>query len=110
MWIPPPRGRSAVRYAGSRWLATAAALAMTAALATAVPAAGAAAATKLAAPAVRVNQVGYTPKSSKVAFAMLPRPVSSVRFAVIGSHGVVYRGRSTDDVGRWNENYRAGDE
>ena len=96
-----------MRYARSRWLATAAALAMTAALATAVPAAGAAAATKLAAPAVRVNQVGYTPKSSKVAFAMLPRPVGSVRFAVIGSHGVVYRGRSTDDVGRWNKNYRA---
>jgi len=96
-----------MRYARSRWLATAAALAMTAALATAVPAAGAAAATKLAAPAVRVNQVGYTPKSSKVAFAMLPRPVGSVRFAVIGSHGVVYRGRSTDDVGRWNKNYHA---
>ena len=96
-----------MRYARSRWLATAATLAMTAALATAVPAAGAAAATKLAAPAVRVNQVGYTPKSSKVAFAMLPRPVGSVRFAVIGSHGVVYRGRSTDDVGRWNKNYRA---
>ena len=38
---------------------------------------------------------------------MLPRPVGSVRFAVIGSHGVVYRGRSTDDVGRWNKNYRA---
>jgi endoglucanase len=96
-----------MRYARSGWLATAAALAMTAALATAVPAAGAAAATKLAAPAVRVNQVGYTPKSSKVAFAMLPRPVGSVRFAVIGSHGVVYRGRSTDDVGRWSKNYRA---
>ena len=64
-----------MRYARSRWLATAATLAMTAALATAVPAAGAAAATKLAAPVVRVNQVGYTPGSSKVAFAMLPRPV-----------------------------------
>jgi endoglucanase len=97
-----------VRYARSRWLAPAAALATTAALATAVPAAGAAAASaKLAAPVVRVNQVGYTPQSSKVAFAMLPRRVSGVTFAVIGSHGVVYRGRSTADVGRWNANYRA---
>jgi endoglucanase len=96
-----------MRLTRSRWLATVAALATTAALVTAVPAAGAAAAAKPAAPAVRVNQVGYTPKSSKVAFAMLPAPVSSVRFAVIGSHGVVYRGRSTDDVGRWNKNYRA---
>jgi len=97
-----------MRFTRSRWLATAAALATTAALATAVPAAGAAASTaKLAAPAVRVNQVGYTPRSSKVAFAMLPRRVSSVRFAVVGSHGVVYRGSSTDDVGRWNASYRA---
>jgi endoglucanase len=97
-----------MRFTRSRWLAAAAALATTAALATAVPAAGAAAATaKLAAPEVRVNQVGYTPRSSKVAFAMLPRRVSSVSFAVIGSHGVVYRGRSTDDVGRWSKNYRA---
>jgi endoglucanase len=97
-----------MRHGRSRWLALVAALAMTAALATAVPAAGAAAASqpKLAAPAVRVNQVGYTPQSSKVAFAMLPRPVSSVRFVVIGSHGL-YLGRSTDDLGRWNRNYHA---
>ena len=95
-----------MRYARSRWLAPVAALATAAALVTAVPAAGAAAA-KLAPPEVRVNQVGYTPQSSKVAFAMLARPVSSVSFAVIGSHGVVYRGRSADDVGRWNANYGA---
>jgi endoglucanase len=95
-----------MRYARSRWLAPVAALATAAALVTAVPAAGAAAA-KLAAPEVRVNQVGYTPQSSKVAFAMLARPVSSVSFAVIGSHGVVYRGRSADDVGRWNASYGA---
>jgi endoglucanase len=92
--------------ATSGWLALAAALATTVALATAVPAAGAAA-TKPAAPEVRVNQVGYTPQDSKVAFAMLPRRVSSVSFVVTGSHGVVYRGRSTDDVGRWNASYPA---
>jgi endoglucanase len=97
-----------MRYGRSRWLAAAAALATTAALATAVPAAGAAAASqpKLATPAVRVNQVGYTPQDPKVAFAMLPRPVSSVRFVVIGSNGL-YLGRSADDLGRWNGNYHA---
>ncbi len=97
-----------MRHARSGWLALAAALATTAALATAVPAAGAAAApAKLAAPVVRVNQVGYTPRGAKVAFAMLARPVRSVRFAVIGGHGIVYRGRSAADAGRWNVNYRA---
>jgi len=102
-----------MRYAGSGRLALAAALVATAALAVgAVPAgaaAGAAAGTqaKLAAPEVRVNQVGYTPQSPKLAFAMLARPAGSVSFEVIGSHGVVYRGRSADDVGRWNANYQA---
>jgi endoglucanase len=67
----------------------------------------AAALASLAAPVVRVNQVGYTPRGPKVAFAMLPRAVRSVSFAVIGEHGVVYRGRSADAVGRWNARYRA---
>jgi endoglucanase len=89
----------------SGWLAPVAALATAAALVTAVPAAGAAA--TASPPEVRVNQVGYTPQSTKVAFAMLARPVPSVSFEVIGSHGVVYRGRSADDVGRWNANYGA---
>ncbi|HEV2241424.1 MAG TPA: glycoside hydrolase family 9 protein, partial [Streptosporangiaceae bacterium] len=77
----------------------------------AAPAAGAvragAAPTGLAAPVVRVNQVGYPPRGAKVAFAMLPRAVRSVSFTVIGRRGVVYRGRSADDVGRWNVRYRA---
>jgi endoglucanase len=97
-----------MRYLAPRWLALGAALATTAALAVAAPAAGAAAAqAKPAAPVVRVNQVGYAPRSAKVAFAMLARPVASVRFVVIGSHGVVFRGRSSDDTGRWNVNYHA---
>jgi endoglucanase len=102
-----------MRYAGRGRLAlatalpAAAALAATAALATAAPAAGAAATSAAAAPAVRVNQVGYTPQSPKLAFAMLASPVRSVGFEVIGSHGVVYRGRSADDEGRWNSNYHA---
>jgi endoglucanase len=100
-----------VRAVGSvarGWLALTGAVVTAAALATAVPAAGAATAvTKLAAPEVRVNQVGYTPQSPKVAFAMLPRAVTAVRFAVVGPHGVVFRGRSTDNLGRWNHNYHA---
>jgi len=97
-----------MRHLAPRWLALGAALATTAGLAVAAPAASAAASSaKLAAPVVRVNQVGYTPRSSKVAFAMLARPVGGVRFVVIGSRGVVFRGWSSDDTGRWNVNYRA---
>ena len=38
---------------------------------------------------------------------MLPRAVRGVRFAVVGSRGVVYRGWSADDAGRWNSSYQA---
>src|ERR1700684_171778 len=97
-----------MRRVAARLLAVTAGLAMTAGMASAAAAAGtAAAAAKLAAPVVRVDQVGYTPRSSKVAVGMLPRAVGSVRFAVVGRGGVVYRGRSSDDAGRWNANYRA---
>jgi endoglucanase len=58
-------------------------------------------------PVVRVNQVGYTSSSSKVAFAMLARPVAAVRFEVITPYGVAYRGTSTDDLGSWNSGYQA---
>jgi len=58
-------------------------------------------------PVVRVNQVGYTASSSKVAFAMLARPVSRVSFEVTTPYGVAYRGTSTDDLGSWNSGYRA---
>jgi len=56
---------------------------------------------------VRVNQVGYPPDSAKVAYAMLPGTVRQVRFTVSGSHGVVFRGRSSRDAGSWNDAYRA---
>src|SRR5487761_1861433 len=59
-------------------------------------------------PAVRVNQVGYAPASAKTAFVMLPRHVSSVRFALESPGGSVYlTGRSTDDLGRWSAAYQA---
>src|SRR5271170_5388998 len=93
-----------MRHVALRWLTLGAALTMTATLAAAVPAQAAA---TLPAPVVRVNQVGYSPGGPKVAFAMLPRAVSGVSFTVVGDRGVVYRGRSADDVGRWNVNYRA---
>jgi endoglucanase len=56
---------------------------------------------------VRVNQVGYPPDSAKVAYAMLPGRVSQVSFTVSGGHGVVFRGRSSTDAGRWNDAYGA---
>jgi endoglucanase len=56
---------------------------------------------------VRVDQVGYPANAPKVAFAMLPRPVSRVSFEVITPYGVVYRGTSTDDLGSWNSGYQA---
>ncbi len=70
--------------------------------------AGASAGGATAAPAqVRVNQVGYTPGSPKVAFAMLPGQAGQVSFTVSNGHGVVFRGRSARDVGSWNSAYRA---
>jgi endoglucanase len=56
---------------------------------------------------VRVNQVTYPAGGSKVAYAMLPAKVASVAFTVSGSGGVVFRGTSSDDLGGWNNRYRA---
>jgi endoglucanase len=59
------------------------------------------------APEVRVNQVGYPVDGPKVAYVMLAKPVSAVRFEVTTPYGVAYRGTSTDDVGSWNAAYQA---
>ncbi len=56
---------------------------------------------------MRVNQVGYATNGPKVAYAMLPRKVASVRFEVVTPYGVAYRGTSSDDAGAWNANYKA---
>jgi endoglucanase len=58
-------------------------------------------------PVVRVNQVGFTMHSPKVAFAMLPGKVRGVSFTVSGAHGPVFHGRSAADLGGWNARYRA---
>ncbi len=87
------------------WLAIVAAIGIT--LATAVPAASAAAAGSTAAPQVRINQVGYPSDGPKVAYVMLAGPVSKVSFEVTTPYGVAYRGTSTDDVGSWNAAYHA---
>jgi hypothetical protein len=63
--------------------------------------------TTIISPVIRVNQVGYVPNASKVAFAMLPTRVASVAFTVTDGKRVVFRGTSRDDVGSWNSNYRA---
>jgi endoglucanase len=59
------------------------------------------------APQVRVNQVGYATGGPKVAFAMLPAKVASVRFVVVTPYGIAYRGTSTRDLGSWNAAYPA---
>jgi endoglucanase len=56
---------------------------------------------------VRVNQVGYPAAGAKVAYAMLPTAVGSVTFTVRYGGTVVFRGRSTTDVGGWNSRYHA---
>jgi endoglucanase len=60
-----------------------------------------------AAAEVRINQVGYPSSGPKVAFAMLAKPVSKVRFEITTPYGVEYRGTSTDNVGSWNSAYQA---
>jgi endoglucanase len=87
------------------WPAIVAAIGIT--LATAVPAASAAAAGSTAAPQVRINQVGYPSDGPKVAYVMLAGPVSKVSFEVTTPYGVAYRGTSTDYVGSWNAAYHA---
>jgi hypothetical protein len=96
--------------AGGTAVAVTAALALAggapvaASAATAGQGAGAA---KAAAPQVRVNQVGYAPRSPKVAFAMLARPVKSVRYTVTGPRNVTLWGQSSTDAGRWSSRYGA---
>jgi endoglucanase len=63
--------------------------------------------TASAASQLRVDQAGYPATAVKVAYLMLPARASRVSFSVLGAHGVVYRGKSTDDVGSWNTRYRA---
>jgi endoglucanase len=76
-------------------------------LTTVIPAAASASAASPAPAQVRVNQVGYVTDGAKVAYAMLPRKVASVRFEVVTPYGVAYRGTSSDDAGSWNANYQA---
>jgi hypothetical protein len=87
-------------------LVTALAAAGAPAVALAATGTGAAAAAKVAPAVVRVNQVGYAPGSTKVAFVMLPARVSVVKFQVTGG-ARVYRGQSADDLGGWNSQYGA---
>ncbi len=60
-----------------------------------------------AVPQVRVNQVGYAPAGVKTGYVMLPRPATKVSFTIAGRQGVVFRGSSRQDLGRWNAHYPA---
>jgi endoglucanase len=98
-----------MRYRTLSWIAGLAALTTVAALASAATGAAATAAPRpsRAAPVVRVNQVGYAPHAPKAAFVMLPGPARTVMFTVSGRRGIVFRGRSATDLGRWNSRYGA---
>ena len=92
------------------WPAIVAAATVTLSLATSAPvlASSAAPAPAVASsPELRVDQVGYAYNSAKVAYLMVGARVARVNFTVVGDHGVVFRGTSTDDVGGWNSRYRA---
>ena len=67
-----------------------------------LPAAG-----QAAVPQVRVNQVGYPTRGTKVAYVMVPRRAGAVSFTVAGRQGVVLRGQSSRDLGSWNSHYPA---
>ncbi len=62
----------------------------------------------VAAPEIRVNQVGYPAGGPKLAYIMLPRRVpGAVAFTVADGQGVVFRGHSGGDLGAWNAYYPA---
>jgi len=99
--------RLPVLAAGGTAVAVTAALALAGGGAAAARTASAAAATAKTTPQVRVNQVGYAPHSPKLAFAMLAKPVKSVKFTITGPPGFIAAGRSATDVGRWSARYGA---
>jgi hypothetical protein len=56
---------------------------------------------------VRVDQVGYTPEATKVAYLMSQRPVPHGRFDVLSSSGRrVMSGRAGPSTGSWNSRWR----
>ena len=62
----------------------------------------------VAAPEIRVNQVGYPAGGPKLAYLMLPARVpGAVAFTIAGGQGVVFRGRSGAGLGAWNAHYPA---
>jgi endoglucanase len=60
-----------------------------------------------ATPELRVDQVGYTTNTAKVAYLMVGARVARVNFTVVGARGVAFSGTSADYVGAWNARYRA---
>ena len=74
------------------------------------PAVAAAASSTAAKPVpleVRVNQVGYASKASKLAYVMIHAKVARVVFTISDSHGIVLRGSSRHFAGAWNSRYGA---
>jgi endoglucanase len=114
------RGLTGRRLRGPAAVVTAAAAAATLALAGGAPvlastsastASASTASAGTAKPQVRLNQVGYAPRSPKLAFAMVAKRVASVSFTVYGRADdgarVAVAGRSVADAGSWNASYGA---
>jgi endoglucanase len=57
---------------------------------------------------VRVDQLGFAPDETKVAYLLARRPASGARFQVLDAAGsVVLTGRAGPSRGRWNQRYHA---
>ena len=58
--------------------------------------------------AVRVDQLGYAPDETKIAYLIATSPAGGAEFAVIDTSGrTVLRGRAGASRGSWNAKYRA---
>jgi hypothetical protein len=57
-------------------------------------------------PAIRVDQLGYAPAETKIAYLIAPAR-RHVRFAVVSRGTTVLTGRAGRSRGRWNRRYRA---
>ncbi|HEX5620612.1 MAG TPA: glycoside hydrolase family 9 protein [Solirubrobacteraceae bacterium] len=58
-------------------------------------------------PAVRVDQLGYAPAETKIAYLIAPTARPRARFAVVRDGETVLTGRAGRNRGRWNRRFRA---
>jgi glycosyl hydrolase family 9/cellulase-like Ig domain-containing protein len=58
-------------------------------------------------PAVRVDQLGYAPSETKIAYLIAPTARKRARFAVVRDGQTVLAGRAGRSRGHWNRRFRA---